>query len=169
MRVLYINGNIDDTVVNTFFCEFNKLAIKENVTIYISSDGGFDHQSLAIIDLINKNASRIELVASGFILSAAFNIFFFIKCKRRLLPETVGMAHFCKQSFTFDETGKAQGEYDNFMLKELKRNKALTLEKLKTIGLSTKELNQVKKGKECYIGYARLQELLEYGKSKKDR
>lgn len=164
MKALYINGDIDDTVVNTFFNDFNKVPPKEKIVIYISSIGGFDHQSITIIDLINNNKNRIELVASGFIYSAAFNIFFFSKCKRRLLPETVGMAHFAKQSFEIDETGKPLGEYGRFMVKDFKRTKLITLDKLKQIGLNTKELNDIRKSKECYLSYDRLKELLEYAK-----
>lgn len=167
MKVLYINGDIDDVIVNSFFAEFNKISIKEKITIYISSNGGYDHQSLAIIDLINNNANRIELVASGFIYSAAFNIFFFTKCKHRLLPETVGMAHYPKATFEINESGKATDEGGRFMIKEFKRTKAITMNNLKQIGLTTKELAEVRNSKECYLTYNRLIELLEY--AKKDR
>lgn len=166
MKVLYINGAIHD-IADNFFTEFNKVPDKSKMLIYISSDGGGHSNMLAIIDLINRNAERIELIAAGAIYSAAFNIFFRCRCKRTILEQTNGMAHYVQERYLIDQTGNGISDYDRFALKDLKRSKKAEIEIFKQIGLNARELKTIDIGKECYFTYERLKELLEHGKSKK--
>lgn len=170
MHALYINGSIDSDTVSTFFTEFNKFPVDEQLLIYITSDGGYSAVGDTITNLINKNANRITLIASGFIESAAFNIFFFSKCKREILLDTVGMVHYARCSIEITQNGKPYTDGGKMDLHELKRSAPSTFERLKReIGLNTKELKLIKEGEDCYFSYPRLKQLLKYAENKKAR
>ena len=57
----------------------------------------------AIIDIINQNADITELIAYGEICSAGFDIFFKTQCRKAILENTIGMAHFTGVNVNFLE------------------------------------------------------------------
>jgi len=162
-NVIYINGEVTDSLVEHFISCYNKADKNEHITIYINSVGGEIAHSALIIDIINKNADNISLVACGEIFSAAFEIFFFSKCNnKQLLEDCIGMAHYSWSTFALDEAGKVSSEYEKFLLQEMKKNKIYTLKKFQEIGLTQKELGVIKRGKDCFFNRERLEELLKY-------
>lgn len=164
MNILYITGEINDALVNSFIKDYNKLDKDEPIVIYINTMGGDVYHAEVIIDVINNNKENITLIASGEIYSAGFNIFFFSQCAKKLLPEALGMAHFAWSIFQFDESGKPSNDQDKFLMTEMKRSKDITIKRFEKIGLNPKEINKIKQSKECYFSNERLHELLNYGK-----
>lgn len=163
MKYLYIAGEINDSVVDKFTKDFSLITDNENITVYLSSYGGYSYCAQIIIDILNKHKERITLVASGSIFSAAFNLFFFTECKKELLVETVGMAHFSWIDAEIDGTGKPSDQYTKFLLSEMKKEKNQLLNKYEELGFNKKELSLIKSGKDCYFNNNRLNELLNYG------
>ena len=159
-NIVYIKGEIDDTSVATFITDYNKCDLDEPITIYLNSVGGDVAHASVIADVINNKAESTVLIATGEIFSAAFNIFFASKCKRMLLEDCIGMAHFSWATFALDETGKVSSVYEKFVLQEMKKSKAETLQRLQNLGLTPKELAVIKKGQDCYFSRERLTELL---------
>lgn len=166
MKYLYINGGINNESIEKFITDFNSIDSTEHIKLYLSSDGGFDHYAYVIIDMINLNSSRIELIGSGFIYSAGFNIFFAANCNKRIIEGTKGMAHYASTEFTLDESGRPKFEQDKFIMSEFKRNKLITINNYRKIGLTEAELKKIRDNRECYFSYTRLNELLAYGKEK---
>ncbi len=163
MNILYITGEINDNLVDHFIKEYNKLDKSNPIVIYINTMGGDVYHAEVIIDIINNNKDNITLIASGEIYSAGFNIFFFSKCAKKLLPEALGMAHFAWSIFQFDESGKPSNDQDKFLMTEMKRSKDITIKRFEAIGLTPKEISKIKQSKECYFSNERLHELLKYG------
>lgn len=162
-QIIYITNEINEDAVIDFIDEYNKCNIYEPITIYINSPGGYVSHAAVIQDIIDSSLN-VTFIAVGEIFSAAFNLFFFSKCKNKIiLPETIGMIHFCWSTFNLDETGKPSSDYDKFIITDMKANKNKTLEKLQTLGLNTKELTKVKNSKDCYFTTERLKELLNNG------
>lgn len=169
MNILYLKGEINDNSIDDFIKEYNKCSKDNPITIYINSCGGDVGHADIILNIINQNSKNITLIASGEIFSAAFNIFFFSKCKRIILEDCIGMAHFSWATFQLDETGKPSSEYDKFLMDEMKRNKSYTIKRFQSIGLNSRELNKIKNSKDCFFTVERLKELLNYGQKGTNR
>lgn len=161
MNAIYISGEIDEPLVKYFFEEFNRIRKDVPIYIYLNSDGGDVNAALAIIDLINENYKRITLIASGHIYSAAFHIFFYTQCKKRIVDETIGMIHFSWAAIETNEAGMPTTDEGRFLMRTMKANKHKTVESLKTIGLNRTELADIKAHKEVYFTTERLKELLD--------
>lgn len=164
MQILYISNELTHEVVQNFIRDYNCLDLTKSITIYIKSVGGLVGHYALITHIINSNYKNVTLVAVDEIFSSAFNIFFSFKGKRIILPDTIGMAHFCWSTFQLDERGKPSTDYDKFIMAEMKRNKSKTIKNFQDIGLNTKEVNKIKNSKDCYFTTERLNELLTYGK-----
>lgn len=132
-----------------------------SLRIYLNSPGGSVDSMIAIIDLINECHEAIELIGYGELTSAAFNIFFAAKCEKRLLPYTVGMAHFPSSELRIDARGKVIG--DTYMLaglKSVKDLKSLFLNLFKKLDFSKEELKLINDGKDVHFTHRQMTELL---------
>lgn len=159
--IIHLEGEVNSVMFDKLSYLFSKTKGSELIKIYLSSDvGGYTATAEAIVDLINSNSQRITLIAYGAIYSAGFIIFFKSSCKRVLLKDTTGMAHFSYQPIDINETGNPSSSYDKFAKQEMKKSKTHTLNFLTELGLDKQELNIIKKGDELYMSYDRLKELL---------
>lgn len=160
--LLSLSGEINYKSTNKLIDALNKLDEKDNILkIYFSfPEGGYVDSTQAIISLINENCSKIEMIFYGELFSGGMIIFLNTKCKKTLLPNTTGMYHFAWQNMAINETGKPNGEYDCFTIKEFKESKKDTIEFLKTTKLNSKEITNINKGKDQYFSYKRMLELL---------
>ena len=86
-----MDGTIDEVMLSRFmdFCNNNG---DEKCTIVINSGGGKSTIATVILDMINSNSKKFTLVSAG-CYSAAFYIFYFSKCKRKLVHGSLGMHH----------------------------------------------------------------------------
>lgn len=157
--LIYINGELTVEVVNKFINDVNNFK-DEKLHIYINSIGGEISHAEVIKDIIS-NLEDVTLIASGDLFSAAFDIFFMSKCKEKIiLPKTYGMVHYTSILVEIDESLSPRAEQPKFILNEFKKHKKETINILKKIGLTKKELSIIKKGKDCYFDTKRLIELL---------
>lgn len=166
-NIIYLTGELTDAVLKEFLQDYNKCDFTRPITIYLNTCGGFISVSNILIDIINYNADRIHLIASGEIYSAGFDVFFFSKCKRSILPYCTGMTHYMSAYVKFGESGSQNSE-DRLIISEMKKNKNSTFIQLEEIGLTKKELSLVRRGKDCYFSHDRLVELLNYKHGEKN-
>jgi ATP-dependent protease ClpP protease subunit len=159
--VLYISGDLEDGQLHEFFYQFNKIDTKTHILIYLNSEGGDVGCGQILTDFINEHRDRITLVACGYIFSAAFNLFFECRCKRRISDGTLGMAHFSWATFDLDEGGKPKEEGDAFLMEQMKANKNKTVEQFRKLGLNQRELKKLRDNKEVYFTTQRLKQLLD--------
>ena len=158
--IVYLNGDIAQETIDKLAEALNKLGKNKTLKIYLNTNGGDANIMEAILQVIDDNKDRVELIGSGFLFSAGFNIFFRATCKRRLVPDTVGMAHFIWTDAEIDQTGRAKSAFGKFQLKEMKRSKKAYIEFFKELGLTSTEINDIKKGNEHYFTQERMKELL---------
>lgn len=159
--IINLSGEVDYKMFNHLVTSFNNLKKEDNIHIYFSSPiGGYIDSTTALIDFINKNKDFIGVTFYGELFSSGMTVFLSLQCEKKILPETTGMYHFAWQSMNISETGKPNGEYDGFVIKEMKKSKIRTLEFLNTTKLSQKEIAQIKLGKDVYFSYDRMLELI---------
>jgi len=171
--VLTLNGEINHNMLNRL-ANYVNLAQKDNVklNIYLDSSGGEVSVYSAMADIINNNYENIHLVGYGQLMSAAFYLFFDVKCTKELLPFTTGMTHYSSVDVTINTTGSpVKNGADDLIVKEMKISKTDLVSFHKDIGLNSKEIKQFTQGKDVYFSYKRMKELLNGSKvkySKKD-
>lgn len=159
--IINLQGPVDNEMLNNLIKAFNEL--KEDILhVYLNTEGGRADTSEAIIDLINNNKERFKISFYGNVFSAGMYIFFRSLCEREILPDTIGMYHYAWQEVTIAEGGKPWSAYDAICMKEMKISKAKTLEYIKNhTSITSKEINDIKKGKDVYFSYERMKQLLD--------
>lgn len=158
--ILHINEAISSETVDKIAKPLNELKKGEKLFIYFSSLGGEVHAAEAIIHIINSNIDIIEMAGYGDLMSAGFDIFFRSKCPRILLPNCIGMFH---QSTVMIEINESSKPYEGRSQAErewMRLQKELTVKLCTNLGMTDKEIAAIKKGKDVYFQYKRMQEFL---------
>lgn len=160
-KTLIINERIDDELLSRIAQFYNDLG-DDYAKIYLSSSGGYSATAEAIIDIINRNSFRTEVIGFSDLFSCGFEIFFSVKCQKRLLSSAIGMYH---QSILTVEMNESWMPIES----DRKKKEYITVYTakktayfLENIGLSIEEKKAVKKGKDVYFMPDRMNELLEF-------
>ena len=133
------------------------------VTIYLSSGGGDEHIMCCMISVMNSRIDDITLIGSGHLGSCAFNMFFLYWGKRELLKSVMGMCHLARVEVEMSEKGKMYYPQDYAMKQYItKFASETTLDVLRIIGATKKEIKKVMRGDEVYFLPDRIQELLDH-------
>lgn len=163
--IININESISNESFNKLLNGVNSLREYENILVYFNSEGGDVESMEAIIDLINQHYDKFELVANGKIYSAAFIIFYRVHCRKRVLPGTIGMAHYIRVGIHVNEERQGYYEADKAMLDWVEKQNEWTIALYKSLKLTKQELNLLKASREVYFSTERLNELLKNAES----
>lgn len=155
-----INEDITKETVDKITQAINELQPNDKLFIYFSSEGGDVNSAEAIIHMINNNADIIEVVGYGELLSCGFDIFFKVICYKMLLPNTVGMCHQSNVKININESTKPYEERGVADKAWLKLQKDQTIKFCNSLGMTDKEITAIKKGKDVYFQYKRMQDFL---------
>lgn len=159
--ILNLTKTVNDEMFTQLCQAIDDCIQKEtSLRIYLNSPGGSVDSMLAIIDLINECKDAVEVIGYGELMSAAFNLFFAIECKKKLLPHTRGMAHLPYTQFDVDSTGKISGDAAIASLKGLKDLKPLFMNMFKKLDFTKEELETITNGKDVYFDYKQMLDLL---------
>ena len=93
MKIYTINQDVNDDMLAIVT---NAIQEEWNITFYLKSTWWSWYVAQQIIDMINQNSDRVTLIANDYIASAAFRIFFYCTCKRKVLPHTMWMWHMAR-------------------------------------------------------------------------
>lgn len=134
-------------------------AKKEKVQIYFSSIGGVPHAGDIFLDFIKNSDCLVELIAFYQISSAAFDVFFNSKCKKRIMDFTSATVHLVTNDINYkenkDKTSIARSMYNEVILMNKESRKFY-----KKI-LTKKEYNRMQQGKDVQLDTNRLKEILQ--------
>lgn len=156
-RIIFINGEINDTMSNLVISELLYLDSLNNNTIdiYINSPGGSVTSGLAIIDTMNFIKSNIRTTVTGMAASMASII---------LASGTKGMRHSLKNSevMIHQPLGNTSGQATDILIqaKRIETKKKLLNKMLAT--LTNQPLKKIEKDTER-DKYLSSKEALEYG------
>lgn len=157
MNYFYLGNDISPDTTKAFL---EKLESSEKLTVYISSSGGECYASEAIMDAMNNNKEKIEVVACGNLSSNAFWLFFNFKGKRDILSHATGMFHYCGSNKRIMENGRMEYADDRLTLKEDKKRAVLTRKWCVDLGFTKSEMRKMESGEYLFFGNDRLKELL---------
>jgi len=161
MYTINYEGDVDEEMVVFFVKELNSATGDEDMTIYLSSDGGTMACAEVIIDVISRAAvnRNVTLVANWSVSSCGALIFLESICNKCVLPSAHGVLH---ELSSYDNSLMMKRE-DPLHVGLEKSHAKLQESKMKLfriIGLSEKELSDIKKGKDIYFDAERLREFV---------
>lgn len=158
MAKIVISGMADDKLLDKFIGDWNNAdkTASRLKQIYIDSPGGQTAIYYIIQDIINSQSDKCTLIACGELHSAAFEMFYSVKCRKVILPFTFGMYHFATDEIQIDEKGKPKENYAKARLENLKLTKNFTLNFCKKIGMNAIEIRRIKAGEDVYFQTDRL-------------
>lgn len=154
MKYFQLEGRIDETLV-TKFMEFCNMNLSEECTIVINSGGGKSTLAKVILCIINENSEKITLISAG-CYSAAFYIFFFAKCKKKIVYGSLGMHHMEYLSdVCINEKGKPKYGEDICQIENLKSIRDNFLKN----SMTKKEKSIYNNNDDVYFSFNRMKEL----------
>lgn len=159
--ILNINESIGKETVDKLIDAMNNLEQGEKLFIYLFSEGGCMASEEAMVHIMNNNIDRIELVGYGDLMSAGFGIFFRYDGYKILLPGTLGMFHQTRMEMDtiseFNNPDQMRYKADKEWMKLQREH---TINFCNSLKMTSKEISDIKKGKDVYFQYHRMQEFL---------
>lgn len=154
MKYFQLEGSINGDLL-TKFMDFCNSYPNDEWTIVINSPGGYTNVACIILDIINNYAEKITLI-SAYSSSAAFTLFYFAKCKRRMIYGSLGMHHneYIKEVI-ITENGTPKYDIDKCHIKNMKALSHNYLSKVMT----KKELKKYNNNNEVYFTFKRMKQI----------
>ena len=155
-QFLYLNGEMNDNMVNSFLNFYNSLGSEiDEVVIYLNSEGGLYCSMQIMLDIINHSKIKITLIAVEHIISCAFMLFYFAKCDKILINNCYGCVHTISSMF---ELRDKNFEGDTIRLNEI-NDVNRKIERTFKSFLTSEELKKFKDGEDIYLSSKRMKEI----------
>lgn len=164
-----LDGNITDASLDSLINVVNDLQPFESFDLYLRGNGGELGVADAIISILNKVAltNTLNIYGYEYLISSHFHIFFKTKAHSKILSsQSYGMIH--KGSWKADllEGGNMRkDDYDLFM-KDYYASSDTLKELHKFVKFNAEETKKFKNNQDVYIMYDRMQDILNYNKTK---
>lgn len=159
MKYYHIEGEMSDEQAQKFIAFVNEN--DDNIVVYLDSSGGTCASALMIQDIISREPERFEVVASFQILSSAFELFFSVDCKKKIMPDTFGAYHLIGQTSRINAAGVASEPLSEFTMRQIRKTGVRqAVEFGQRIGMNPKEVDAIRRGKDVFFTNERLNQLL---------
>ncbi len=159
----YFFGEINPETVNNCIEKIDSFGLdleKDELHFFINSQGG-DIGSASVLSMYLSNKYKIlTIIATGMIASSAFDIVFGTSSKDKVIAHgAIGLVHIVSAEIC-DRSTKDISSYEYFLKKNMEKESLEYCEWLDKIGLTPNEVAKVQTGKDLYLSYERLRELL---------
>ncbi len=162
MKAIIFDDEISTETVAKLICEIEeKTKDDKNITIYFSTNGGSEPVGKILIDYINNSNLNIIFIGWWSINSIGFDIFFRLKCKRKLMGAHAVLHLGSRKVDTSEMTQKIS--YDKFLLEDLKKYNEEGIEFYKSLGITDKEIKVICSGEDIYLNTERLNKIFKEG------
>lgn len=156
-----ICDHITQQTLDSIIEVYNSLEKTDELIIYLNSSGGDYNAMEAILDLINNNKEITTLIGYGCLFSSAFELFFSVTCKKRLIGGCTGMYHQSVIDITVNEQWKTEFQSDKSKkLYMMGYMHSKTLETCNRLKMSDSEIKSIKNGKDLYFDPIRMHNFL---------
>ncbi len=98
MKTLIFEEDLNNENVQQLIDDIQQPYIEEpenDIVVYFSSKGGYDHSAEMIVDCINSlpKERKVKIVFYFAVYSAAFDVFIRCKCKKVVKKGAIGLVH----------------------------------------------------------------------------
>jgi ATP-dependent protease ClpP protease subunit len=158
---LTLDGVLNQEMVNKLITKVEALGNDNLLTIYFECSGGDIYSAMQMLDILNRESSRVTLVASNYIESAAVIVFFAATCFKTIIKGTWGMIHQASRSIEHNETGAVYDRHAKFHNRIITQIAWLPLEIISRIKLTPEEKKLYDEGEEVLLSPERLAQIYE--------
>lgn len=170
MKLIFQKENFDKDFIEKLAKAINESNPEEVIEMYLHSNGGSTAIKEAVTDIINANPEKFTLVGYEYLASSAFNLFIKAKCRKKLLPGTIGMYHLATNTLDFNDRMKPVYGIDEACIKRIKEfDHPSNLEFMKACGFTAKETRQAIKGNDVFFQYERFLEIVNHYQENQSR
>lgn len=163
MKLIFHKESFDKDFLEKLAKAFNESKPDEVIDLYLNSNGGSASIKEAVTEIINTNSEKFYLVGYDYLASSAFNFFIEAKCKKKLLPGTIGMYHLAINNLDFNDRMKPVYGIDEACIKRIKEfDHPSNLEFMKACGFTAKETKKANKGDDVFLQYDRFLEIVNH-------
>lgn len=167
MKSIYFNDEINAFSVKTLLENIDKIDKDENIILYFCSTGGDVPDSYILIDYINRQAKRFELVCFWTMGSAAFHLLWKVNCKVTIGKDVTGQLHLFTNSLESRELVNKFSE-SNYLKDNVTKNDKEWIEDLKHCKLTKEEYNYILNGGMLYINSDRVKSIVSILRNRHD-
>lgn len=156
MKGFLFNGEFDADGIQSIINFVN--ANEGELSIGIWSGGGRLEPTMFLTDFLNFHKDRITLTAVAGVFSAAFELFYFFKGKKKLHFGSKGMTHYGQMMIRYkwnNDTTDAEYKIDKDFFSQQKKRTDKEGAKFMTVD----ELKRFKKGEDVYFDFNRMKEI----------
>ena len=166
MKTIIFEGELNNENVQELVDELQQPYIEEpedDIVLYFSSKGGYDHSAEIIIDCINSlpEERKVKIVFYFAVYSAAFNMFIRCKCKKVVKWGAIGLVHLVTRDVGVREAINDNESFDKFLLDNTNDVNEEYLKWIEGLDCFTpKELKELSKGRDVFLNSKKLKKIL---------
>lgn len=162
MNNIYIYEKISDSTLNKFMHQVNEIEDKENIVVYLCSDGGNPALVSFFRDIIERHQMR--LVAGGIVYSAALDLFLLTNTPRTVLDQTICLVH--RMSLRGIDTDKFGHPTDDKTIVKIWSEFTWDEDVAKLFEMDEKEIQEMHDGRDFYFNADNLRKALKKSEEK---
>jgi len=159
MRTVFYKGELNDDEVSNLILaieEANKENEDSDITVYLSSAGGYEFAANILLDFVNTREDiNFSFTFYDELHSAAFVLALRLKCKKKVLDSAFSILHL----FGVNLHTRLDHKTKPFYLKGLNKTNEVILNEFNNF-LTEEELNKIKDQEDVYISNERLKMIL---------
>lgn len=155
---IYFNSEINNSTVNSLIKRIEPLKDKLNpkITLYFSTEGGFEPDGAVLIDYLNNLTMPLEMVICESISSLGFLVYILTNCPKKYIYNTMSIIHISDVDISYRESHKSKS-WDFLMQKDLNITTKRFMTFLKELNfLTKKELELVFQGHDITVSLTKL-------------
>jgi len=160
--VITFSCEINDETIGKLITHISNLNINTPLRIYFTTQGGYWHSGQIFINYINHLVDlgkKIDLIAVWEVSSTGFQILYEVKCKVQLL-HTYSVIHIGTMVLDYRKSLQ-NNSIEAFHNGVLDQTNQELIKFYKDIGISKKEINDIKNGNNVFLNTKRIKQLLE--------
>lgn len=167
-RRIVWKGEISGELVNSVSDALNEVEEGTKIEIYLSSGGGEVIAKNMLLDMIENSEYEITLIIVGATYSAAFSLFFKAKCKKKILPGTVGMIHTSSAPIDLNHHGNPTYHEGVAWRKQLQHEERIETKNLiDLLEMTETQKKKIMKGDDVFFLTEEMQKFLEISERKR--
>lgn len=159
MKAIKFEDQINFESIKGLLSKIDEVPKDEDIILYFCSGGGNLSDCYDLVDYINRNKDRIEIVCSWEMSSAALDLLLSIHCKINLHIRVFARVHLISNSIEYKNIRNKEST-DIFLLNDLNERNKIFLSQLKLCGFTNKEIDNIKLGYDVIIDVNRIKHMI---------
>lgn len=156
-----IDDSMSPELLKDFYSLVNSLSEGDVLNILLNSGGGKIYVAEAISEAINREPHKFTITGTEYLFSSAFNLFFDSHCERKLMYNTIGMAHQGRKEMTLNSRGHLYYDGERFERSQSENDLIHSIKRLINLGVDDKKIKKFKTTEDIFFTHIEMVNMLE--------